>query len=44
VTDKGETKNQTFSGDDEQELLQGVQKLLDRCGTTGYMAPEILND
>jgi hypothetical protein len=36
VTDKGETKNQTFSGDDEQELLQGVQKLLDRCGKLDF--------
>jgi DNA polymerase elongation subunit (family B) len=36
VTDKGETKMQTFSGDDELELLRDVQKLLDRCGKLDF--------
>jgi DNA polymerase elongation subunit (family B) len=36
VTDKGETKTQTFSGDDELELLKDVQKLLDRCGKLDF--------
>jgi hypothetical protein len=36
VTDKGETKAQTFSGDDELELLIDVQKLLDRCGKLDF--------
>jgi hypothetical protein len=36
VTDKGETKMQTFSGDDELELLKDVQKLLDRCGKLDF--------
>jgi hypothetical protein len=36
VTDKGETKTQTFSGDDEMELLIDVQKLLDRCGKLDF--------
>ena len=36
VTDKGETKTQTFSGDDELELLRDVQKLLDRCGKLDF--------
>jgi len=36
VTDKGETKTQTFSGDDEMELLMDVQKLLDRCGKLDF--------
>ncbi len=31
VTDKGEIKSQSFSGDDEKELLQDCQKLLNRC-------------
>jgi predicted PolB exonuclease-like 3'-5' exonuclease len=34
--DNGETKSQTFSGDDEKELLKGVQKLLDRCGKLDF--------
>ena len=36
VTDKNETKMQTFSGDDELELLKDVQKLLDRCGKLDF--------
>ena len=36
VTDKGETKTQTFSSDDELELLKDVQKLLDRCGKLDF--------
>ena len=36
VTDKGETKAQTFSGGDEKEVLLGVQKLLDRCGKLDF--------
>lgn len=36
VTDKGETKVQTFFGDDELVLLQDVQKLLDRCGKLDF--------
>jgi len=36
ITDKGETKAQTFSGDDEMELLMDVQKLLDRCGKLDF--------
>jgi len=36
VTDKDDTKIQTFSGDDELELLRGVQKLLDRCGKLDF--------
>ena len=31
VLDNGETKKQTFSGDDEKELLTQVRGLLDRC-------------
>ncbi len=31
VTDKGDIKSQSFSGDNEKELLQGCQKLLNRC-------------
>jgi predicted PolB exonuclease-like 3'-5' exonuclease len=31
VMDKGEIKKQTFSGDDEKELLLQVRNLLDRC-------------
>ena len=31
VMDNGETKKQTFSGDDEKELLLQVRNLLDRC-------------
>jgi hypothetical protein len=36
VLDNGETKMQTFSGDDELELLKDVQKLLDRCGKLDF--------
>ena len=36
VMDNGEIKRQTFSGDDEKELLSGVQKLLDRCGKLDF--------
>lgn len=36
VMDNGEIKRQTFSGDNEQELLSGVQKLLDRCGKLDF--------
>jgi predicted PolB exonuclease-like 3'-5' exonuclease len=31
VLDSGETKKQTFSGDDEYKLLMDVRTLLDRC-------------
>ena len=31
VLDSGETKKQTFSGDDENKLLMDVRTLLDRC-------------
>lgn len=31
VLDNGETKKQTFSGDDEKVLLESVRNLLDRC-------------
>lgn len=36
VLDNGETKKQTFFGDDETKLLQDVQKLLDRCGRLDF--------
>ena len=36
VTDKGEIKTQTFSGDDEKQLLKDSQKLLDRCGKLDF--------
>jgi hypothetical protein len=36
VLDSGETKRQTFFGDDELKLLQDVQKLLDRCGKLDF--------
>jgi len=36
VTDKGEIKSQTFSSDDESEVLKNTQKLLDRCGKLGF--------
>lgn len=36
VTDKGEIKTQTFSGDDEKQLLKDCQKLLDRCGKLDF--------
>jgi uncharacterized protein YprB with RNaseH-like and TPR domain len=36
VTDKGETKIQTFSDLDEKKLLQDVQKLLYRVGELGF--------
>jgi len=36
VTDKGEIKSQTFSSDDESEVLKDTQKLLDRCGKLGF--------
>lgn len=36
VTEKDEIKKQTFSGDNEKELLEGVQKLLDRCGKLDF--------
>ena len=36
VTDKGEIKQQTFSNDDEKQLLLNVQKLLDRCGKLDF--------
>ena len=36
VMDNGEVKTQTFSGDDEKELLKGVQKLLERCGKLDF--------
>lgn len=36
VTEKGETKIQSFSDTDERELLLGVQKLLRRTGELGF--------
>jgi len=36
VTDKNEVKTQTFSGDDEKQLLKDCQKLLDRCGKLDF--------
>jgi DNA polymerase elongation subunit (family B) len=36
VTDKDEVKKQTFSGDDEKQLLKDCQKLLDRCGKLDF--------
>ena len=36
VTNYGEVKRQTFSGDDEKQLLTDVQKLLDRCGKLDF--------
>jgi len=36
VTDNGDVKKQTFSGDEEKEVLEGVQKLLDRCGKLDF--------
>ena len=36
VTDKGETKMQSFSNKNEKDLLQDVQKLLRRIGELGF--------
>lgn len=36
VMDNGEVKKQTFSGDDEEQLLRDCQKLLDRCGRLDF--------
>jgi uncharacterized protein YprB with RNaseH-like and TPR domain len=36
VTDKGETKIQSFSNENEKDLLQDVQKLLRRIGELGF--------
>jgi 3'-5' exonuclease len=36
VMDNGEVKKQTFSGDDEGQLLRDCQKLLDRCGRLDF--------
>jgi uncharacterized protein YprB with RNaseH-like and TPR domain len=36
VTEKGETKIQSFSDDDEKKLLKEVQKLLRRVGELGF--------
>ena len=36
VTDKGETKMQSFSDPDEKKLLEGVQKLLKRVGELNF--------
>jgi predicted PolB exonuclease-like 3'-5' exonuclease len=36
VTDKDEIKKQTFTGDDEKQLLKDCQKLLDRCGKLDF--------
>jgi hypothetical protein len=36
VTDSGETKIQSFSGDDEKTLLRNSQKLLERCGKLDF--------
>ena len=36
VLDNGEVKKQTFSGDNEKEILTQVQKLLVRCGNLDF--------
>jgi len=36
VTEKGETKMQSFSNENEKDLLQDVQKLLRRVGELGF--------
>ena len=36
VLDNGETKKQSFSGDDEKTLLKDVRSLLDRCEKLGF--------
>jgi len=36
ITDKDEIKTQSFSGDDEKQLLKDCQKLLDRCGKLDF--------
>jgi hypothetical protein len=36
LTDKDEIKKQTFSGDDEKQILTDCQKLLDRCGKLDF--------
>jgi predicted PolB exonuclease-like 3'-5' exonuclease len=36
VTDKDEIKTQTFSGDDEKQLLKDCQTLLNRCGKLDF--------
>lgn len=36
VTDKGDIKSQTFSGDDEKKVLLDSQTLLERCGKLGF--------
>jgi predicted PolB exonuclease-like 3'-5' exonuclease len=36
VTDKNEVKKQTFSGDDEKQVLKDCQSLLDRCGKLDF--------
>lgn len=36
INDKGESKFQTFYGDDEETLLKDCQKMLIKCGTLNY--------
>jgi hypothetical protein len=36
VMDNGKVKKQTFSGDNEEQLLRDCQKLLDRCGRLDF--------
>jgi predicted PolB exonuclease-like 3'-5' exonuclease len=36
VTDKGDIKSQTFSGDDEKQVLLDSQTLLERCSKLGF--------
>jgi predicted PolB exonuclease-like 3'-5' exonuclease len=36
VTDKGDIKSQTFSSDDEKQVLLDSQNLLERCGKLGF--------
>ena len=36
VTDKGDIKSQTFSGDNEKKVLLDSQTLLERCGKLGF--------
>ncbi len=39
VMDNGDIKKQTFSGDDEKELLLQVRNLLDRCQKLDLIVP-----
>ena len=39
VLENGETKKQSFVGDDEKKLLKEVRTLLDRCEKLGFYLP-----